>query len=135
MQYTASNFLRLSQTKQCRESTRQSRFFFVFFIYFFLVNVVTQQVKTIIEEKSEKRAARIQKADEESEEMRDLLDIMMDSQNEEGAVLTRQELADQTKTYAIEREGGGKGQMGRIEMRGEKVLVFMVVQQVFVGRI
>ena len=41
---------------------------------------------------------------EEEERERDLLDIMMDCQNEEGAMLTREELCNQTKTYEKRRE-------------------------------
>jgi hypothetical protein len=60
-------------------------------------------VKTIIEQKTKKRAEQKQRPSEQNEEednkeQRDLLDIMMDCQNEDGAVLSHSELADQTKT-------------------------------------
>jgi Cytochrome P450 len=90
-------------------------------------------VKTIIAQKLEKREQKQQnktkKEEEEEEENRqqkDLLDFMIDSTNEEGAVLTRAELADQTKTYVMEmreseRERDREGERGREEREGERV--------------
>jgi hypothetical protein len=57
-------------------------------------------VERIIEQKTEERKSRTSThvGDEKNPEKRDLLDIMMDCRSEEGALLTREELAAHTKT-------------------------------------
>jgi len=72
---------------------------------------LNKQVTLIMDEKTETRKQRPEKIltskdedeydNNEKREERDLLDLMMDCQNEEGAVLTREELANQTKTFLL----------------------------------
>lgn len=64
-----------------------------------------QQVKRIIDQKDSARKQTKEGKEKEEEEAtekkekRDLLDILMDCANEEGAMLTKEELAGQVKTY------------------------------------
>jgi cytochrome P450 len=62
-------------------------------------NALHNEVQNILDQKTERRTK--DGHDKEAEGERDLLDILMDCQNEEGAMLTRDELCAQTKTFLL----------------------------------
>jgi len=59
---------------------------------------LNSEVVTILNKKVQKKE---QEGQRESAEIRDLLDLMMDSQNEDGAVLNNEELCNHTKTFLL----------------------------------
>lgn len=73
------------------------------------INTLNSEVKQIIDQKTEIREKKakqkenqeIENLEEKPREKRDLLDILMDCSNEEGAMLTPDELAGQTKTFLL----------------------------------
>jgi len=69
------------------------------------LGALREQVNTIIKQKTETKARKnwetAKTEEDDNMEERDLLDILVRSESEEGGILTKEELADQTRTFLL----------------------------------
>lgn len=74
-------------------------------------------IKTKIETKSQTKWETAKNEEDDNMEERDLLDILVRSQSDEGGILSKEELADQTKTYEERRRIKRKDKRKKVERK------------------